>query len=127
MKNADRIISLTKENFWNEAHSKYPLAIDQFCKWIDEYKKKIDWNKLFNKMYHEENIRRAPNGEICNIDFSAPKFHDLPFDMQRGILTRYFEETIPNEDCDQRKRECIEGCEEFFEEQNKQLLKQLNP
>lgn len=76
---------LTKENFFNEMMEQYPNAMKLFCEWIDEYKKTINWNKLFNDSYSRTNVQRASNGEICHIDFSAPKFHEIPYDMQVGI------------------------------------------
>jgi len=60
--------ALTKENFFNNIKLWYPDALQDFCAWIDEYKKEIGWNALF--------------GEHV-------KFHDLPFDMQHGIMARY--------------------------------------
>lgn len=76
--------SLTKENFWNELHEKYPKSVQQFCDWIDKYKKKVDWNKLFNSDsdWQDANGKNAP----------APKFHDLPIAMQIGILLQYMSE-----------------------------------
>lgn len=62
------IQNLSKENFWNALMEKYPGAVDHFCKWIDDYKKEVGWNVLFGE---------------------AVKFHDLPFEMQNGILARY--------------------------------------
>lgn len=88
--------NLSKENFWDELMKEYPEAVDHFCKWIDEYKKEVNWNKLFNDSYLQTNIKWATNGEICSIDFSAPKFHDLPFDMQNGIIARYELELFNN-------------------------------
>jgi hypothetical protein len=52
--------NLTKENFFNEMQKKYPKAMDIFCKWIDEYKKRVEWD--------------------CPL-----KYHDLPLAMQAGI------------------------------------------
>jgi len=69
-----KVENLGKENLWNELHDKFPDAVDHFCKWIDKYKKEVNWNVLFN-----ESDNGAP----------APKFHDLPFEMQTGILARY--------------------------------------
>jgi len=83
--------NLTKENFWNEMQQKYPLAMKDFCNWIDEYKKTNNWKKLFNDTYHQTNVKRAGNGEICSIDFSTPKFHDLPIAMQMGIWNEYLD------------------------------------
>lgn len=80
--------NLNKENFWNELHAKYPTAVNHFCKWIDEYKKEVGWNKLFNSdsEYQNADGKNAP----------APKFHDLPFDMQNGILARFELELFNN-------------------------------
>lgn len=60
--------SLTKENFWNEIKERYPEAVDHFCTWIDGYKKEVGWNDLFGEIF---------------------KFHNLPFDMQNGIISRF--------------------------------------
>jgi hypothetical protein len=60
--------NLTKENFFNALRTKCPEAVDEFCKWIDEYKKDNNWVKLFGP-------------DI--------KFHDLPFEMQQGIIARF--------------------------------------
>jgi hypothetical protein len=81
--------TLTKENFFNEMGEKFPKSMKKFCSWIDEYKKEIGWNGLFNDHYHQSNIQRAGNGEISHIDYSAPKYHDLPYAMQYGIWIQY--------------------------------------
>ncbi len=60
--------NLNKENFWNALMAKYPKAVEHFCNWIDEYKNEVKWNDIFGK----------------NV-----KFHDLPFEMQNGIIARY--------------------------------------
>lgn len=85
---------LTKENFFNEMMEQFPNATKLFCDWIDEYKKMVNWNKLFNDTYSQNNIKRASNGEICSIDFSAPKFHELPYDIQAGIWIRFAHDTL---------------------------------
>ncbi len=71
------IENLNKENFFNELTEKYPIAMKIFCDWIDEYKKEVDWDYLFNE------------GEVKGDFKSAPKFHDLPYDMQSGIIIRF--------------------------------------
>jgi mRNA-degrading endonuclease HigB of HigAB toxin-antitoxin module len=86
--------NLTKENFFNEAMEKYPKATKLFCEWIDEYKKAVGWQKLFNRAFNQSNIKRAGNGEIYSTDFSTPKFHDLPYEMQQGIWIRFANETL---------------------------------
>lgn len=59
---------MTKENFWNQLKKDYPEAVEHFCKWIDEYKREVGWIKLFGPRV---------------------KFHDLPIDMQNGIIARF--------------------------------------
>lgn len=66
---------LTKENFWNEMKQKYPDTMAHFCRWIDEYKKEIQFNELF---------LNGIRVEQCRI-----KFHDLPYAMQLGIWLEY--------------------------------------
>jgi hypothetical protein len=70
--------NLNKENFWNPLMVKCPYAVGLFCEWIDEYKKKVNWNKLFNSDSDWQDMygKNAP----------APKFHDIPFSMQVGII-----------------------------------------
>lgn len=67
--------SLTKENFWNELNNAYPEQMKEFCAWIDEYKKRVDWDGLFNGL----------KGPFT----SSPKYHDLPIAMQLGIFWEF--------------------------------------
>lgn len=79
------LTSLSKANFWNDLTEKYPEEMKHFCIWIDEYKKRVDWNTLFNSNSNWQNCdgKNAP----------APKYHDLPIAMQVGIIIQYFIET----------------------------------
>lgn len=72
------IENLTKENFWNEMEEKYSLAMEKFHKWINEYKKENNWDKLFN-------TTELPSDYMVE----APKFHDLPFAIQMGIFMQF--------------------------------------
>lgn len=72
--------TLTKENFWNAIFSDYPKACQIFCDWIDEYKKSVEWDAVF----------RA--NEIC----IAPKFHEIPYEMQQGIWITFVVQTLPD-------------------------------
>lgn len=76
---------LTKENFWNELHQKYTGEMEQFCEWIDEYKKQVDWNILFNSQSDYQNA----DGKNAK----APKYHELPVAMQIGIFLQYVAES----------------------------------
>jgi len=64
--------SLTKENFWNELHDKYTAEVEDFCKWIDQYKARIFWPLLF--------------------EYKEMKYHNLPIAMQIGIFLQYVSE-----------------------------------
>lgn len=68
--------NLNKENFWNDLHTKYPEAVELFCKWIDKYKTEVGWDELFNQA-------GLPNED------KPVKFHNIPFEMQNGILARF--------------------------------------
>lgn len=60
--------SLTLENFWNPLKKIYPDSMNAFCKWVDEYKKRVNWPELLG---------------------SAIKYHDLPIAMQIGIFFQF--------------------------------------
>lgn len=67
--------NLNKENFWNEMDARYPAAMHVFKGWIDMYKKEVKWDELFGE------------------DLLEPvKFHDLPYEMQIGIILRFISE-----------------------------------
>ncbi|MEQ8685467.1 MAG: hypothetical protein RIE86_09245 [Imperialibacter sp.] len=73
--------NLTKENFFDGMMIKYPDAMKIFCDWIDEYKKRVNWKRLFNSdsNWQDEKGKNAP----------APKFHDLPIAMQYGVWLHF--------------------------------------
>lgn len=58
--------NLDKE-FWNNMHTSFPDAVECFYKWIEDYKKEIDWKSLFGDK----------------------NFSDIPFEMQNGIMARF--------------------------------------
>jgi len=69
--------SLTKENFFNEMQEKYPKSMGLFCKWIDDYKKAVDWDKVFPNPYKDPRIK------------NPLKYHHLPYAMQQGIWIEF--------------------------------------
>lgn len=71
--------SLIKENFWNELKEKYPAVMHKFLSWVDEYKKQVNWEQLFNYGIH----LHASQG------WHNPKYHDLPIAMQIGIFIQF--------------------------------------
>lgn len=72
--------NLTKENFFDALKEKFPDAMDHFCKWVDDYKKEVGWETLFG-------------GDMVR----APKYHELPVEMQAGIMGRYLTEQMSSE------------------------------
>ena len=75
--------NLNKENFWNTCNNDCPKTMKLFCRWIDFYKSCVDWYLLFNG-----NLTLAG----CHSETNAPKFHDIPFEMQFGIILAFFAE-----------------------------------
>lgn len=73
--------NLTKANFWDRIERKYPEAFKIFSAWIDKYKEEVQWTCLFNA------------GEGCETDLgeqlTAPKFHEIPFEFQNGVIARF--------------------------------------
>lgn len=61
--------NLNKENFWNEMQEKHPITMKKFCIFIDEFKEKHEWNRMFNPKI---------------------KFHDIPIVMQIGVIHNFF-------------------------------------
>jgi len=66
-----KIDNLNKENFWNAMMMQFPSAMNLFCKWIDDYKKEVGWNNFFK---------------------DGVKFHDIPFQLQGGIIAKFLTE-----------------------------------
>ena len=91
--------NLGKENFWNEMKDRYPHAVDVFCRWIDGYKEKVGWADIFGQKV---------------------KFHDLPYELQMGIMNRFFIETYAGEE------EYTVNCQSRYKEEMILSLKQLN-
>lgn len=75
------VATMTKDKFWNELERTCPVPMKAFCAWIHEYKKRVNWNGLFNadSTWQDSNGKNAP----------APKYHDLPDAMQVGIFLQY--------------------------------------
>lgn len=91
--------NLGKENFWNEMERLYPKAVDVFKKWIDGYKRRVGWVEQFGP---------------------SVKFHDLPYELQMGIMNRFFIETYAGE------KEYINNCQGRYREETVHSLRQLN-
>lgn len=71
--NLGKDIGLHKENFWDPFIKRCPYSVGVFCKWIDAFKISIKWKTSIG-----ENV----------------KFHDLPFEMQYGVLCQFLTDTM---------------------------------
>lgn len=66
-------MNLNKKNtFTEEWEQRFPNVAKHFKNWIDEYKRDIDWNELFQ------------NGIESYV-----KFHDVPLELQYGIICKW--------------------------------------
>lgn len=66
---------LTLDNFWNEQKANFPLAVQEWCDWVDEYKKKVGWVHLMNGRVYTHLV--------------APKVHELPIALQVGLHIQF--------------------------------------
>lgn len=83
------IENLTKENFWNEMQEKYPKAMKKFCDWIDKYKSKHGWGRLFNAGY-DSGYTLDRDSKMTTTQ--APKYHELPIAFQYGMFIEFIGE-----------------------------------
>jgi hypothetical protein len=78
--------ALNKENFWNGMMVKFPKATKLFCEWIDQYKKAVSWDNLFNNY--------SPASPTDDEHMHMVKFHDIPYAMQQGIWIEFVMQTL---------------------------------
>lgn len=92
-------INLNYGNFWENNTLRFPLAIKSLHAFIDEYKAEIKWHDVFAGCLeilvadHTDNINTQP---IYNRLPDPPKFHDIPLDMQTGIIIRWIFKVTEN-------------------------------
>jgi len=82
---------LSKAEFWNPLYEKYPQAVQVFCDWIDDYKKRVQWDDLF-----KEHLLPSKNDPYVG-ETRTPKYHDLPLAMQVGIYIEFMQARPVNE------------------------------
>jgi hypothetical protein len=85
-----KVLMLTKEHFWDKVLDESPIVMNKFLFYIDDFKKAINWDQLFNSGADTGMLKRGENGyghkKVLTI---APKFHDLPFCMQKGVIENF--------------------------------------
>lgn len=91
--------NLGSESFWKEMEQRFPMAVDVFKNWITKYSNTDLWGSLFRE------------------DVS---FYDLPYDMQMGMMNRFFIETYAG------KEEYTNNCETRYREEMVRSIEQLN-
>lgn len=80
--------SLTKKNTWNELAIQFPKASVEFLNWIDKFKEDIGWDYVFNPEFETRHI--SGHAETRQYEKLGVKFHQLPFDIQTGIIIAFF-------------------------------------
>lgn len=76
---------LKKEKFWKEMFDKHPDEMTEFIEWVDSYKQRVEWDKIFNSNSDYQNAQGK--------NAVAPKLHELPTAMQIGIFIQFTIET----------------------------------
>lgn len=74
--------NLSEEDFWNKLHEECPGLMRMFFDFLDKYKKESGWDFLFSWNFHPATTHTV------NKDRRA-KFHDIPLEMQVGIILRF--------------------------------------
>lgn len=117
--------NLSKENFWKELEKKYPQAVELFYKWIDKYKEEVGWDRLFSNGQYFMEADGTGGHRI------ETKFHDIPFEMQNGVLARFdiecFHGVITGKGkafYESQRDHYVKGFEELFQDLQYQLNKQ---
>lgn len=92
--------NLNKENFFNEMQLKYPRAMNHFYIWLEKYKQKVGWFRLF---------RPLTSGGAKG--FSYVNLEHLPHEMQIGIFMRYASDTFEEDNIEVPElKEMFETC-----------------
>lgn len=91
--------NLGTESFWQEMEQRFPMAVDVFKKWVNKYTDTELWRNLFRDRIY---------------------FYDLPYDMQMGMMNRFFVETYAGEE------EYTANCQSRYREEMVRSIEQLN-
>lgn len=91
--------NLGSESFWKEMEERFPMAVDVFKNWISKYSNTDLWTSLFK---------------------DGVSFYDLPYDMQMGMMNRFFIETYAG------KKEYMTNCIPRYREEMVTSIEQLN-
>lgn len=67
--------NLNKKNFFDDMMHTYPEAMQDFLRFIDLYKEEVKWGLYFDSRY--------------------TKFHDIPIEMQYGIIAKWLIVKLP--------------------------------
>lgn len=83
--------NLDKEHFFDRMNELYPDASEHFAHWLDGYKKEVEWDRLFNdNCVSAYDLHTLPDEPVrMPRKMHAPGFHQMPFEMQAGIIARY--------------------------------------
>lgn len=73
------IVMLLNKDNWDIIGKESPNSFKKFMDYIDDFKASCSWDELFNSHY-------SLGGDLK----ASPKFHEIPFAMQKGIVENFF-------------------------------------
>lgn len=71
---------------WDVLTDRYPIAVEHFKKYIDDYKGKVIWDQIFDPNYSYNKKHNLPT------NLNSPKFHNLPIELQVGVVIMFISE-----------------------------------
>lgn len=85
------IMMLDKTN-WDIIEKESPNSFKKFMDYIDDFKASCNWNELFNQGKFSLSTEEIDEGfqKQKFIYAYCPKFHEIPFAMQKGIIENFF-------------------------------------
>lgn len=79
--------NLNNLNTWDELRVQFPSATRILSIFIEQRRGALQWTRTFNPKYFSVHVSGHAETRITND--SHPKFEDLPFDLQVGVLIAF--------------------------------------
>lgn len=78
------------QNFWDNISKEYPDASKVFTDWLDGYKKRNNWDRLFQSGFIT--CRRAYDGNGYDVtgETYTRELSEIPLAMQIGIMIEFY-------------------------------------
>lgn len=118
--------NLNKSNLFDDIASKFPFALNVFNDWYAKYKIAANLEKVLSPVF-AQNFKPGTTGGPKNfIGRRHPKFYELPYEFQFGIMLRFMCDIFP-ENKDQfimipEMIELLKTCFEAIEKENLTII-----